>query len=48
MTNSIEAARIEWIVIPAPDLQTAETFYREVFGFTITPYSETYLVFKAG
>ncbi len=48
MTESKVPASIEWIVIPAPDLQAAETFYREVFGFSISPYSETYLVFKAG
>ena len=48
MTESRDTARIEWIVIPAPDLSAAETFYREVFGFSLTPYSETYLVFKAG
>lgn len=48
MTESKNVARIEWIVIPAPDIRAAETFYREVFGFSISPYSATYLVFKAG
>ena len=48
MAKSRDVAHIEWIVIPAPNLSAAETFYREVFGFSISPYSETYLVFKAG
>ena len=48
MAESRDVAHIEWIVIPAPNLGAAETFYREVFGFSMSPYSETYLVFKAG
>jgi len=48
MNDSIEAAHIEWIVIPAPDLRSAETFYSEVFGFSISPHSETFLGFKVG
>ena len=48
MTESNSPASIEYIISPAPDLQAAEIFYREVFGFSISPYSGTYLVFKAG
>lgn len=48
MTESKGVARIQWIVIPAPDLRTAETFYSEVFGPSSSPHSETFLVFRAG
>jgi len=48
MNDSIETARTEWIVIPAPHFRTAETFYSEVFGFSISPHSKTFLVFKTG
>jgi len=39
---------IEWIVIPAPDLEKAGTFYNNVFGFTIREFSENFRVFEAG
>ena len=38
--------RIDWIVIPAPAIKMAEEFYREVFGFVITPFRERYLLFE--
>lgn len=39
---------IEWIVIPAPDIETARVFYGEVFGFTFREFSPTFLTFQAG
>lgn len=42
------ACPIEWLTIPAPDLEAAETFYAKVFGFSISAYSPSYKVFKAG
>ena len=39
---------IEWLVIPAPDIEAACRFYSEVFGFETTRFSDTYYVFKAG
>ena len=42
------ACRIEWITIPAPDLEAAKTFYLNCFGFTHEHYNERFVVFKAG
>lgn len=39
---------IEWITIPAPDLAKARAFYAHVFGFSSEPYSDNFVVFKAG
>ena len=39
---------IEWLVIPAPDIEKAKIFYNRVFGFEISEYSESFSVFKAG
>ena len=47
MNNDQMPCAIEWIVIPAPDLQKARIFYQAVFNFLITNYNETFLVFKA-
>ena len=38
--------KIEWITIPAPDLETAKRFYNEVFGFSLTPFNDRFVVFK--
>jgi predicted enzyme related to lactoylglutathione lyase len=40
--------KIEWIIIPAENLELAKEFYSEVFGFKITPFSEKFVVFEAG
>jgi predicted enzyme related to lactoylglutathione lyase len=42
------ACKIEWITIPAPDLDKAKTFYSSVFGFTLSHFNERFVVFKAG
>ena len=39
---------IEWITIPAPNLEAAIAFYREVFGFTLEKFNERFWVFRAG
>lgn len=39
---------INWIVIPAPDIERARGFYERVFGFRFSPFSPTFLTFKAG
>jgi predicted enzyme related to lactoylglutathione lyase len=43
-----EACRIEWLLIPAPDLEKGKDFYCKVFGFRITDYNTTFAIFKAG
>ena len=42
------ACKIEWITLPAPDLDAAMKFYESVFGFAISQYSDSFWVFKAG
>ena len=42
------SCKIEWITIPAPDLEAAKHFYEEVFGFEISKFSNHFWVFKAG
>ena len=42
------ACNIEWITLPAPDLDAAKAFYEGVFGFSVSPYSDRFWVFKAG
>ena len=44
----MEPCRIEWITIPAPDLESAKMFFGTVFGFSISEYSDRFWVFKAG
>jgi len=44
----MEPCRIEWITIPAPDIESAENFYGNVFGFVVSTYNERYRVFKGG
>ncbi|MCG8353478.1 MAG: VOC family protein [Chloroflexales bacterium] len=48
MTNHHPACSIEWLLIPAPDLERAKAFYATVFHFEITDYSDTFAVFKTG
>jgi len=40
-------SKIEWLVVPAPDLEAASRFYQDIFGFEISSYSENYRIFKA-
>lgn len=44
----MEPCKIEWLTIPAPDLDAAKTFYERVFGFSVSKYSERFWVFKSG
>jgi predicted enzyme related to lactoylglutathione lyase len=44
----MDTCRIEWITIPAPDLEAAKSFYSEVFGFELAPFSDRFVVFKCG
>lgn len=44
----MEPCKIEWLIIPAPDLDAAKTFYERVFGFSVSKYSERFWVFKSG
>lgn len=39
---------IEWITIPAPNLELAKRFYSELFGFQLSPYNDRFVVFTAG
>ncbi|MBC8385529.1 MAG: VOC family protein [Candidatus Cloacimonetes bacterium] len=40
--------KIEWIEIPAPDLEKAKEFYSAIFGWKISEYSPDYLIFESG
>lgn len=40
-------AKIEWIVIPAQDLQKAEEFYSRIFGWKISVYAKNFWLFDA-
>jgi len=40
--------RVEWLTIPAPDLETARSFYQTVFGFTVTEWRDGFWTFRAG
>ncbi len=48
MTNHQQPYSIEWLLIPAPNLVRAKSFYAKVFHFEISDYSDTFAVFKAG
>lgn len=39
---------IEWIVLPAPDIEAARRFYGEVFRFTFREFTPTFVTFQAG
>jgi hypothetical protein len=39
---------IEWIVIPAPDVEKGRLFYSKVFGFTFREFTPDFLTFQAG
>lgn len=47
MKESADACSIEWLLIPAPDLEKAKNFYHKVFGFAISLYSDSFALFKA-
>ncbi|MCP4541610.1 MAG: hypothetical protein GY832_31140 [Chloroflexi bacterium] len=47
MTNHPKACAIEWLVIPAPNLALAKSFYANVFHFEISDFNDTFAVFKA-
>ena len=47
MSDDNRACSIDWLLIPAPDLEKARRFYAGVFNFEITDYSATFSVFKA-
>ena len=44
---STSPCSIEWITIPAPDMEAAKTFYADVFGFVFSAYSPTFVPFRA-
>jgi predicted enzyme related to lactoylglutathione lyase len=44
----MEPCKIEWITIPAPDLESAKTFYAEAFGFLMSKFNDRFYVFRAG
>ena len=52
MPDAIPAARsrirIDYIEIPAPDLPKAMRFYREVFGWGLREYSDSFCLFDDG
>ncbi len=48
MRGKQKACFIEWVVIPAPNLDLAKSFYAKVFRFEVSDYSDTFAVFKAG
>jgi len=48
MNEASKIYTIDWLVIPAPDLELAKLFYAKVFHFEVSDFSETFAVFKAG
>jgi uncharacterized protein len=40
--------KIEWIEIPAPELQKAKHFYETVFGWKVSQFADDYLIFESG
>jgi len=48
MTDHQKPYPIEWLLIPAPNLELAKSFYANVFHFEISDHSDTFAVFKAG
>ena len=44
----MSSCRIEWITVPAPDLDATKIFYNRVFGFELSDYNDRFCVFKAG
>jgi predicted enzyme related to lactoylglutathione lyase len=38
----MEPCKIEWITIPAPDLESAKTFYAEAFGFSMSKFNHRF------
>ncbi len=48
MSETVSECKIEWITIPAPDLDAAKEFYGTVLGFELTPFNDRFVVFKCG
>jgi predicted enzyme related to lactoylglutathione lyase len=48
MSEHPKTYTIDWLVIPAPDLDLAKSFYANVFHFDISDFSDTFATFKAG
>ena len=46
--SSCDACKIEWLVIPAPDLEKAKKFYSGVFSWEISELSPDFWLFKSG
>ena len=44
----MENCKIEWLTVPAPNLEAAKQFYEHVFGFQISKFSERFWVFQSG
>lgn len=44
----MESCKIEWLTVPAPDHVSAKLFYENVFGFSVSEFSERFWVFKSG
>jgi len=48
MDNKKKPYSIDWLVIPAPEIQKARLFYSSVFNFQLEDYSDTFTLFKTG
>ncbi len=46
MAGEQKSYPIEWLLIPAQDIETAKLFYNKVFHFKISDYSKTFALFK--
>jgi predicted enzyme related to lactoylglutathione lyase len=44
----MKTCNIEWLTIPAHNLESTRLFYEQVFGFSVSEYTDRYWVFKAG
>lgn len=38
---------IEWVLVPAEDIEAAREFFGQVFGFTFSEYSSSFVPFQA-
>jgi len=46
-TEQKDPCKIEWIVIPSPDLEKAEMFYSTIFSWKISVYTSEFWLFEA-
>ncbi len=46
--NEKNPCRIDWVTIPAADLETSKEFYSNIFGWKIEDYSPDFLIFSSG